>query len=343
MPTRYESAKEKLRAKPSAWLVTGAAGFIGSNLAQKLLSLGQNVVGLDNFLTGKRQNLDEMLKQVGPNAAARFRFIEGDIADLQTCKAACSGVDYVMHQAALPSVPRSINDPLATHRANVDGFMNMIVAARDAKVRRFVYASSSSVYGDSPVLPRVEAQVGRQLSPYAVSKYCGELYANVFANCFGIQTIGLRYFNVFGPRQDPLSPYGGVIPKWISSLLSGTPCILNGDGKTSRDFCYVDNVMQANLLAVTADSPEAINQIYNIGYGSAISLNQLFELIRDGLAASRPGVANARPELRPFRAGDIAHSIADISKARRLLGYEPEYSLQRGLAEALPWYIAHHS
>lgn len=342
MPTRFESVKDNLRAKPSAWLVTGAAGFIGSNLSQALLGLGQSVVGLDNFATGRRRNLDEMLSEAGSQAAARFRFVEGDIADPGTCREACAGVDVVLHQAALPSVPRSIDNPLATHRANVDGFLNMILAARDAKVRRFVFASSSSVYGDSPVLPRVEEHIGKQLSPYAVSKYCGELYADVFARCYGMQTIGLRYFNVFGRRQDPAGPYGGVIPKWISHLLAGTPCVLNGDGQTSRDFCYVENVVQANLLAAAVESPGALGQIYNIGVGGNITLNQLYELLRDGLAALRPQIRGAQPERRPFRAGDLRHSTADIGKARNLLGYEPHYSLQQGLSEALPWYVAHY-
>ena len=343
MPTRYESVKEILRAKPSAWLVTGAAGFIGSNLAQALLQLGQSVVGLDNFATGRRQNLDEMLAEAGPQAATKFRFIEGDIANPEICKTACSGVDYVLHQAALPSVPRSMNNPLATHRANVDGFVNVILAARDAKVRRFIFASSSSVYGDSPVLPRVEDQIGRQLSPYAVSKYCNELYAGIVARCFGLETIGLRYFNVFGRRQDPAGPYGGVIPKWISGLLAGTPCILNGDGQTSRDFCYVENIVQANLLAAAAESSVASGQIYNIGFGGNTTLNQLFEILRESLAATRPEIRSAVLQMQPFRAGDVAHSTADINKARRVFGYEPEYSLQRGLEKALPWYIAQHN
>jgi UDP-N-acetylglucosamine 4-epimerase len=339
MPTRYDSAKESLRARPATWLVTGAAGFIGSNLAQTLLSLDQNVVGLDNLATGKRQNLDELKSQAGA-AASKFRFIEGDICDPEICKTACSGVDYVLHQAALPSIPRSLNTPLATHRANVDGFVNVILAARDAKVRRFVFASSSSVYGDSPVLPRVEDQIGRQLSPYAVSKYCNELYAAVYARSFGVQTIGLRYFNVFGQRQDPTSTYGGVIPKWISDLLTGTPCLLNGDGLTSRDFCYVENTVQANVLAAVADSLDAVNQIYNVGFGASVTLIQLFEMLREELAVSRPEIRNASLEKKPFRAGDVPHSLANIAKARRLLGYEPEYSLQQGLDRALPWYLA---
>ncbi|MBW3571348.1 MAG: SDR family oxidoreductase [Gemmatimonadetes bacterium] len=336
-PTQYEQTVLELRASPRTWLVTGAAGFIGSNLVERLLALGQRVVGLDNFSNGFRHNLDEVRALAGP-AAEAFRFVEGDIRDLDTCHAACAGVDVVLHNAALGSVPRSISNPLATHGSNLDGFLNMLVAARDARVPRFVYAGSSSTYGDHPALPKVEDRIGRPLSPYAVTKYVNELYAGVFHRTYGLRTIGLRYFNVFGPRQTPDGPYAAVIPRWISALLHGRPLVINGDGTNSRDFCFVHNVVQANVLAATAPD-ESTDQVYNVAVGDRTTLNELFALIRDGLAAVRPEVADARPEYGPTREGDVPHSLADIGKARAMLGYQPTHTLAQGLAAALPWYV----
>jgi UDP-N-acetylglucosamine 4-epimerase len=319
------------------WLVTGAAGFIGSNLVELLLRHGQEVVGLDNFATGHRRNLDDILARSGVDAVA-FHFIEGDIRHLPTCQAACEGVDFVLHQAALGSVPRSLADPITANAANVDGFLNVLVAARDASVKRFVYAASSSTYGDHPGLPKVEDQIGRPLSPYAVTKYVNELYARVFQDAYGIETVGLRYFNVFGRRQDPAGAYAAVIPKWVSQMLSGESCIIYGDGETSRDFCYIENVVQANILAATAPAATT-NEIYNVAFGGRTTLNELFNLIRDGLARHRPELADASPEYREFRAGDVRHSQADISKAARLLGYAPTHDVRQGLDEALAWYV----
>ena len=338
MTDRYEALKTALRAEPKAWLVTGAAGFIGSNLLEALLRLDQRVVGLDNFATGHRKNLEDVRAGLSEEAWGRFRFIEGDIAELSTCQAACEGVEYVLHEAALGSVPRSIADPIATNRANIDGFLNMLVAARDAGVKRFVYAASSSTYGDHPGLPKVEDQIGKPLSPYAVTKYVNELYADVFAKTYGLAPVGLRYFNVFGRRQDPDGAYAAVIPKWVGGLLKGAPCAINGDGETSRDFCYIENVIQANLLAATVEDPAAVNQVYNVAYGGRTTLNELHAMIRDGLAVARPEIAKLEPAYRDFRPGDVRHSQADISKARELLGYEPRYSVEQGLAEALAWY-----
>jgi UDP-N-acetylglucosamine 4-epimerase len=329
--------REELRARPLRWLVTGAAGFIGSNLVEALLLLGQQVRGLDNFATGRQSNLDDVRANVG-DAWDAFEFRRADITDPHACRSACEGIDVVLHQGALGSVPRSIADPLSINRSNVDGFLNMLVAARDAGVRRFVYAASSSTYGDHPELPKVEDRIGRPLSPYAVTKYVNELYAGVFQRTYGLQVIGLRYFNVFGRRQDPEGAYAAVIPCWIGSLLSGGSCAINGDGETTRDFCSVDNVVQANLLAATAGE-EHTDEVYNVAVGGRTTLNQLFAAIRDGLAATNPELAGATPEYREFRAGDVRHSQADISKARGRLGYEPTHTLERGLSEALPWYV----
>jgi UDP-N-acetylglucosamine 4-epimerase len=318
--------------------VTGVAGFIGSNLLEQLLKLDQVVVGLDNSSTGKQQNLDEVQALVGADCWAKFRFVEGDIRDLDACHLACRGVDYVLHEAALGSVSRSIEDPITTNANNVTGFLNMLVAARDAGVRRFVYAASSSTYGDHPALPKVEERIGRPLSPYAVTKYVNELYADVFARCYGLQTVGLRYFNIFGPRQDPDGAYAAVIPKWVSSLLRREPVFINGTGETSRDFCYVRNAIQANLLAATVERAEAFDQVYNVAVNGRTTLLDLFALLRDGLAARHPHLRNVQPIHRDFRAGDVLHSQADIGKARRLLGYEPTHSIVQGLAESLGWY-----
>ena len=337
--TRYEAALDELRAEPRTWLVTGSGGFIGSNLAEHLLRHGQRVVGVDNFATGHRRNVDDVRAAVGEEAAARYRFLESDIRDPEACARACEGVDVVLHQAALGSVPRSIDDPAATHQANVDGFFNMLVAARDAGTRRFVYAASSSTYGDHPGLPKVEDQIGRPLSPYAVTKYVNELYAGVFQRSYGLETIGLRYFNVFGRRQDPDGAYAAVIPRWVASLLDGRPCQINGDGESSRDFCYIDNVLQANVLAATAPA-EATDDVYNVAVGEHTTLNQLFRAIRDGLAEHRPEVARAEPEHGAFRPGDVRHSLADISKIRARLGYVPAVSAAEGIRCALEWYVA---
>jgi UDP-N-acetylglucosamine 4-epimerase len=316
------------------WLVTGSAGFIGSHLVEQLLRSGQHVVSLDNFATGHRANLSEVEQAVGPEAWRRHRFIEASIVDLDACRSACRGVDIVLHQAALGSVPRSIADPISTHMTNVTGFVNMLVAARDAGVQRFVYASSSSTYGDDPGLPKVEPVTGDPLSPYAASKQANEAYADVFARCYGMQTVGLRYFNVFGPRQDPEGAYAAVIPRWVRALLTGEPVELNGDGETSRDFCYIANVVQANLLAALTEEPQAVNQVYNIAVGERASLNDLFELLRSLL-----GKTDVAPLRRPFREGDVRHSLADITAARKLLGYQPTHTLSSGLKEALSWYI----
>jgi UDP-N-acetylglucosamine/UDP-N-acetyl-alpha-D-glucosaminouronate 4-epimerase len=336
----YREAKAQLREKPRTWLVTGAAGFIGSNLVEALLTLDQRVVGLDNFSTGYRRNLDQLREVVSRETWSRFAFIEGDVRSLEDCRRACEGIDCVLHQAALGSVPRSIKDPIATNESNVTGFLNMLVAARDAGMGRFVYAASSSTYGDHEALPKVEDRIGNPLSPYAVTKYVNELYARVFAQIYSIQVVGLRYFNVFGRRQDPDGAYAAVIPKWISNLLRGEPCTINGDGKTSRDFCYIDNAVQANLLAATAED-EALDQVYNVAYGASITLNELYVLIRDNLFRVRPDlshIAELQPLYGPVRPGDVRHSLADVSKAKRLLGYAPTHSARQGLAEAVAWY-----
>lgn len=335
--TRVQEIEDALRASPRRWLVTGAAGFIGSNLVERLLELGQNVVGLDNFATGRRANVDDL---AAADAAGRFRFVEGDICDRDACLDALAGVDVVLHQAALGSVPRSLADPAATHRANVDGFFCMLMAARDAGVRRFVYAASSSTYGDHPALPKVEDQIGRPLSPYAATKYVNELYAGVFHRAYGMETIGLRYFNVFGRRQDPDGPYAAVIPRWVGNLLAGRRCRINGDGENSRDFCYVDNVLQANLLAATVRDPEAFGEVYNVAYGQRTTLNELFALIRDSVARHVPEAAEAVPEHGPPAPGDVKHSLADLGRARRRLGYHPTHDVRSGLARTVDWYAA---
>ena len=337
--TAYQQLQTRLPTEPCTWLITGVAGFIGSNLLETLLKLNQRVVGLDNFATGHQRNLDEVQTLVTPAQWANFSFIKGDIREQVDCKKACHGVDYVLHQAALGSVPRSLEDPITTNSANITGFLNMLVAARDAKVKSFTYAASSSTYGDHPALPKVDDAIGKPLSPYAVTKYVNELYAEVFARSYGFNTVGLRYFNVFGPRQDPNGAYAAVIPKWTAALLQGEPVYINGDGETSRDFCFVANAVQANLLAATATNPEARNQVYNVAVGDRTTLNILYALLRDNLAAH--GVsASLQPVYRDFRAGDVRHSQADIGKAQRLLGYAPTHRLAEGVAEAMPWYVA---
>jgi UDP-N-acetylglucosamine 4-epimerase len=337
------SLEARLATGPSTWLVTGCAGFIGSHLVEGLLRAGQQVVGLDNFATGYRSNFEAAVTRAGADAASRWTFVEGDITDLAHCQKACAGVDYVLHQAALGSVPRSIKDPLASHRTNVDGFLNMLVAARDAKVRRFVFASSSSVYGDHPVLPKLEAQTGRVLSPYAATKQINEIYAGVFQKSYGLETVGLRYFNVFGPRQDPNGAYAAVIPKWMASLASGSPCELNGDGSTSRDFCFVANAVQANLRAALATDALATDCVYNIAVGHRTSLLELYVAIRERIAVHRPGIAALEPIFQPFRAGDIKDSLADIDRAATRLGYAPTHTLTQGLDETVGSYLENAS
>ena len=336
--TPYEKLQVTLRAEPKKWLVTGAAGFIGSNLVEALLKLEQSVAGLDNFATGKRANLEEVQRLVTPRQWRRFKFIAGDIREGAACQRACQGVDYVLHQGALGSVPRSIAEPLNSHEANVNGTLNMLLAAREQQVRAFVYASSSSVYGDHPALPKVEDRVGHLLSPYATTKAVNELYADVFGRVYNLPCVGLRYFNVFGPRQDPEGAYAAVIPKWLAALIKGEAVHINGDGETSRDFCYVANVVQANLLAATATKPKAVNQVYNIAVGARTTLNQLFELLVDGLTPDAPVAKRPKPVYADFRAGDVRHSHADISKAKRLLGYRPTHRIDQGLSEAMVWY-----
>lgn len=338
--TSYQQAQQILLSAPRTWLITGVAGFIGCNLLEALLKNGQHVVGLDNFATGHRANLGEIKGAVSREQWANFRLIEGDIRDQIICAEACAGVDYVLHQAALGSVPRSLKDPVTTNSVNIDGFLNMLVAARDARVGRFVYAASSSTYGDHPGLPKVENLIGKPLSPYAVTKYVNELYAEVFALNYGFQSIGLRYFNVFGPRQDPAGAYAAVIPKWIAAMIRNEPVCINGDGETSRDFCYIANVVQANLLAATTDKQGAANQVYNIAVGDRTTLNQLFEHLRANLAVQFPHLQAFRPTYDDFRAGDVRHSLADISKAREMLGYQPSHRVAEGLAEAMAWYVA---
>jgi UDP-N-acetylglucosamine/UDP-N-acetylgalactosamine 4-epimerase len=337
--TRYEQRRADLINAPRKWLITGAAGFIGSNLLQSLLGLEQHVVGLDNFATGHRANLQEVESSVAPDQWRRFRFIEGDIRDSDACRRGCEGVDFVLHQAALGSVPRSIEDPITTNSVNIGGFLEMLTAARSAGVKRFVYAASSSTYGDHPGLPKVESLIGRPLSPYAVTKFANELYADVFARTYGFPSIGLRYFNIFGARQDPNGPYAAVIPKWIAAMIHDEAVHINGDGETSRDFCYVANAVQANLLAATALDPAAVDQVYNVAVGQRTSLNELFEHLRVMLAPRFAHLAGSKPVYRDFRAGDVRHSLADISKAQRLLGYEPTHVVSDGLAEAMEWYL----
>lgn len=338
--TTYESLKQQLNEEPKIWLVTGVAGFIGSNLLEALLKLNQRVVGLDNFSTGHKRNLDEVQTLVAPDQWVNFNFIQGDIRSLDDCRRASEGVNYILHQAALGSVPRSIQDPIATNQNNIDGFLNMLVAARDANVKRFVYAASSSTYGDHPDLPKIEERIGKPLSPYAVSKLVNELYADVFARTYGFRSIGLRYFNIFGRRQDPDGAYAAVIPKWIAAMIKNEPIYINGDGETSRDFCYIDNAVQANLLAAVAKDDHVAGQIYNVAVGDSTTLNQLYFHLRDNLAYWHSHLKGKKPVYRDFRAGDVRHSLADISKANKLLGYQPAYRIQEGLAEAMAWYVA---
>jgi len=334
----YDLLQSNLKSKPATWLITGVAGFIGSNLLETLLKLDQRVVGLDNFSTGKKHNLEQVKNLVTANRWAGFRFLEGDISDAAACRNSCEGVDYVLHEAALGSVPRSMIEPLATHEANVTGFLNMLIAARETKVKRFVYASSSAVYGDSLELPKAEDKIGKPLSPYAASKLMNEVYADTFATAYGFGSIGLRYFNVFGPRQDPEGAYAAVIPQWIASLLRREPVFINGDGETSRDFCFIENVVQANLLAATTTNEEAVNQVYNVALGRRTTLNELFRFLQEALRRRDSSLPDTKPVYREFRAGDVRHSLADITKSERLLCFAPVRGVEEGLEIALDWY-----
>ena len=338
---QYVLLEKNLLQNPRKWLVTGVAGFIGSNLMQHLLLLNQTVVGIDNFSTGYQHNIDEVLQNVSSEQSSRFTFIEGDIRDSATCQSVCEGVNIVLQQAALGSVPRSVADPITSNQNNIDGFLNILVAARDAQVERFVYASSSSVYGDCPDLPKKEAKIGKPLSPYAVTKYVNELYAGVFARLFDFPCIGLRYFNVFGRRQNPEGAYAAVIPKWFAGLIKGDPLYINGDGNTSRDFCHIENVVQANLLAGCVSNRDALGKVYNIACGERTTLKELYSMIRSLLASANPGRTWIEPCYRDFLPGDVRHSHADISKAVRLLGYSPTHFLREGLAQTSEWYQQH--
>jgi UDP-N-acetylglucosamine 4-epimerase len=339
--TAYHAASEHLQARQYHWLVTGVAGFIGSNLLETLLGLGQRVTGIDNFITGHRHNLEQVRGAAGERAWGRFRLIEDDIRHAGACLAACDGVDFVLHQAALGSVSRSIEAPLLCNDINVGGFVTMLAAARDCRVRRLVYASSSAVYGDHPALPKVEGQIGSPLSPYAASKYINELYAGIFARCYGIETIGLRYFNVFGPRQDPTGAYAAVIPQWIAAMMADRRLSINGDGETSRDFCFVGNVVEANVLAALNVNPAAVNQVFNIAVQGRTTLNALYQLLHGLLVGSYPHLFSYRPHYGDFRAGDVRHSQADISRAIALLGFAPTHDIGPGLEQTVDWYAKH--
>ncbi|UNT64585.1 Vi polysaccharide biosynthesis UDP-N-acetylglucosaminuronic acid C-4 epimerase TviC [Acinetobacter towneri] len=339
--SQYQTVCEQLQQAPKTWLITGVAGFIGSNLLETLLKLNQNVVGLDNFATGHQHNLDEVQNLVSAEQWANFKFYEGDIRNLEDCQKACANVDYVLHQAALGSVPRSIADPITTNAANITGFLNMLTAARDAEVKSFTYAASSSTYGDHPALPKVEENIGKPLSPYAVTKYVNELYAEVFARTYGFKTIGLRYFNVFGKRQDPNGAYAAVIPKWTAAMIAGDDVFINGDGETSRDFCFIENTVQANILAATAND-EAKNQVYNVAVGDRTTLNDLFNAIKAAL--NENGVTYTKePVYRDFRAGDVRHSQASIEKIKSFLDYQPNYKIGSGIELAVSWYLAENN
>jgi len=336
----FDTLLKTFKKEQKSWLITGCAGFIGSNLTEFLLQHNQKVVGLDNFSTGFQHNIDDVLSQVGTENAKKFVFIEGDIADMETCVKVCEGVDIVLHQAALGSVPRSIDDPLTSNRSNITGFLNMLTAAKDAGIKRFVYASSSSVYGDSKELPKVEKRTGNVLSPYAAMKMTNELYASVFHKVYGMETLGLRYFNVFGRRQDPNGAYAAVIPKWVSSLIDGKNVYINGDGETSRDFTYIDNVIQMNLLAATTDNPNAFGEAYNVAVGGRNTLNELYKIINQELKRHVDSLKETKVIYRDFRVGDIRHSNADITKAKTIVGYNPTHDIYQGMKESIKWYIS---
>lgn len=340
--SQYQTVCEQLQQAPKTWLITGVAGFIGSNLLETLLKLNQHVVGLDNFATGHQHNLDEVQSLVKPEQWGNFKFYEGDIRNFADCQKACTGVDYVLHEAALGSVPRSITDPITTNAANITGFLNMLTAARDAEVKSFTYAASSSTYGDHPALPKVEENIGKPLSPYAVTKYVNELYAEVFARTYGFKTIGLRYFNVFGKRQDPNGAYAAVIPKWTAAMIAGDDVFINGDGETSRDFCFIENTVQANILAATTQNDEAKNQVYNVAVGDRTTLNDLFNVIKTAL--NENGVTyNKEPVYRDFRAGDVRHSQASIEKIKENLNYQSTHTIGIGIEVAINWYLARNN
>lgn len=336
--TQYQKTQQDLVNTPKIWLITGVAGFIGSNLLETLLKLNQTVVGLDNFASGYQKNLDEVQRLVSTEQWQRFSFVQGDIRNFSDCQKVCSNIDYVLHQAALGSVPRSLADPITTNEVNISGFLNMLTAARDAEVESFTYAASSSTYGDHPGLPKIEDKIGKPLSPYAVTKYVNELYADVFARSYGFKSIGLRYFNVFGRRQDPDGAYAAVIPKWTSAMIKGDTVFINGDGKTSRDFCYIENTVQANILAATTQNEDAINQVYNVAVGDRTTLNELFNAIKSALSDNSV-IYRQQPTYRDFRPGDVRHSQADVSKAKNLLGYTPQFSISEGINEAMSWYL----
>jgi UDP-N-acetylglucosamine 4-epimerase len=341
--SKYLQLQEHLKNNQNTWLITGVAGFIGSNLLEKLLILDQKVVGLDNFDTGYQQNIDQAIedanKASNKNLSNNFKFINGDIRKLEDCKKACNGVNYVLHQAALGSVPRSIEDPINTNRANIDGFLNMLVASKDENVKRFVYAASSATYGDHQDLPKVEDKIGNPLSPYAVTKVVNELYANVFAKTYGFKTIGLRYFNIFGKRQDPNGAYAAVIPKWVASIINKEDVFINGDGETSRDFCYIDNTVQMNLIAATTDNDEATDHVYNVALNDRTNLNELYQMIEERLIQRISGLKKKKPIYRNFRSGDVRHSQANIDKAKKLLDYQPQFKISEGMDEAMNWYV----
>jgi len=336
---KYNEVKKELMHKPKTWLVTGVAGFIGSNLVEALLKLDQKVIGLDNFSTGHKYNLTHIQESVTPREWENFNFIEGDIINFETCQEITKGVDIVLHQAALGSVPRSIDNPVLSNQNNVTGFLNMLTSAKENGVKRFVYASSSSVYGDSKELPKVEERTGNLLSPYAVTKYVNELYMGVFQKCYGMEAIGLRYFNVFGKRQDPNGAYAAVMPKWIGQILNGEDVVINGDGETSRDFTYIDNVIQANILAGTTNNEKAFGEAFNTAIGGRETLNNLYDAIVKGIEKEIPSININKPIYRDFRVGDIRHSNANIDKMKNLLGYEPTHTLEQGLKESIAWYI----
>ena len=335
----YQKLQETLKTNKQKWVITGVAGFIGSNLLETLLQLDQYVIGLDNFSTGHQYNLNEVQSNVTPLQWNQFKLINGDIRNIETCSEVCINADYVLHQAALGSVPRSISDPIVTNENNISGFLNMLVAARDAQIKKFVFAASSSTYGDHPGLPKIEDKIGKPLSPYAITKYVNELYADVFSQYYGIKTIGLRYFNIFGQRQDPNGAYAAVIPLWFKNIINEEISYINGDGETSRDFCFIENCVQANILAAVTTNKNAFNQVYNIAFGERTTLNQLFTLIQEKIRDNHLKIKEPLLKYRDFRKGDVRHSLADISRAKKLLGYQPEYSIDKGLAKVAKWYI----
>lgn len=342
----FEEISSYLKKNQHTWLITGVAGFIGSNLLEALLKLNQKVVGFDNFDTGYQHNINEAisdaaisLKSTQAEVSKNFKFINGDIRILNDCINACKKIEYVLHHAAIGSVPRSIQDPIYTNKANIDGFLNMLVSANEAKVKMFVYAASSSTYGDSKELPKIEDRIGKPISPYAVTKLVNELYADVFNSVYGFNSIGLRYFNIFGKRQDPNGAYAAVIPQWINRILNNQSIYINGNGKNSRDFCYVENVIQINILSALSENKNSHNEVYNVAFNDRTSLNRLHDLINSELLKKLPNLDSNKPIYREPRAGDIMHSLADISKAEKMLNYKPEYNIEHGLNLTIDWFI----